>query len=96
MKKIPNIASLAAEAALNTKAAEIENKIRDSTGFITTPQFNRLVKIRFDARMKEAAKNLASYSQVNNALDIAEKNGENIKNLKTFDLSYFIGKSYFG
>ena len=73
---------MATEVALNTKAADIENKIHDSTGFITTPEFDRLSKIRFDARMKEAAKDLAIYSQVNNALDIAGKNGEKIKKTK--------------
>ena len=33
---------LATKATLNTKAAEIENKMPDNTGFITTPEFNKL------------------------------------------------------
>ena len=33
--------------------------------------------------------------QVDNALDIADKNREKMKKLPMFDLSYFIGKSYF-
>ena len=33
--------------ALNTKATETENKIPDTTGFITTPEFNRLTKLNF-------------------------------------------------
>ena len=77
--KILDITNLTTEAALNKTAAETKNKVHDTTGVITTPEFNRLMKIRFDARKKEAAKRLASYSQVNNAFDIANKNGEKIK-----------------
>ena len=49
------------------------DKTTDATDFITTPEFSRLTKISFDARMKEAAKNLASKSQIDNDLDIAKK-----------------------
>ena len=44
--------------------------------------------------MKEAAKSLASKSEIDNALYIADKNREKIKQLKTFDLSYLSGKIY--
>ena len=44
--------------------------------------------------MKEAAKSLASKSEIDNALYIADKNREKIKKLKTFDLSYLSGKIY--
>ena len=72
--KIPDITNLAIKVALNTKATVIENKIPDTTGFITTPEFNRLTKISFDARMKEAAKTLASKSQIDNSFDISDEN----------------------
>ena len=68
--------------ALNTKDTEIENKISDTTGFLTTSEFNRLIKINFDTRMKEAAKNLASKSEVDAALDIALRKLKN--NCKRF------------
>ena len=58
---------------MNTKSKEIENKIPHTTGFISSPEFIRLEKIRFDAIIKEAAKVLPSKIQVDNALDIADK-----------------------
>ena len=39
---------------MSTKATAVENKIPDTTCFITTLDFNRLTKINFDARMTEA------------------------------------------
>ena len=84
--KIPDINNLAKEAALNKKATEIETKIPNTTGFITTREFNRLIKISFAATMKEAAKSLASTSQVYNALDMADENRE--KNRKTSDVCF--------
>ena len=67
----------------------------ETTRFSATPQFNRLTKISSDANMKEAAKSVASKSQVDNALDRAYKNIEKIKKLQAFDLSYISGKSHF-
>ena len=72
--KIPGITNQVAKAALNEKATEINSKIPDSTGFITTPECNRLAKISFDARTKEVAKSVASKVQVDNTLDRADKN----------------------
>ena len=87
---------MATKAALNTKATEIENKLRDdTTDFITTLEFNRLTNISFDVRIIEAAKIFACKNQVNNRLYTAGKNREKIKKLQTFDLSYFSGKSYY-
>ena len=62
--KVRDITNLATRAIFNTKVTEIENKIPDITGSLTTPGFNRLTKICFDARMKEATNILASKSQV--------------------------------
>ena len=72
---------------MNKKATTIETKIPDTTGFITTPEFNRLAKINFDARTKQAAKSLASKIQADNALGLADKNREKNK-LKTFKLFF--------
>ena len=44
--------------------------------------------------MKQEVKSLASESQVDNAFHRADKNREKIKKLQTFNLRYFIGKSY--
>ena len=72
----------------------------NTTGFITTPEFNRLTKISFDARMTEARKSLQvkvkTVSQKDTALDVADKNREKVKKLQTYNLSYFACKNYFG
>ena len=57
---MPGITNLAAKAALNIQITEIKNKVPDTTGFITTPEFNRSRKITFDAKMKEETKSLGS------------------------------------
>ena len=74
---------LTARTALSTTATEIENKIPDATGFITTPEFNRITKIIFDARMKQEAKSLTRKSQVDTARDIADKNREKNRKAST-------------
>ena len=100
--QIPDITNLATKAdllkintALNTKTAETENKIPDTSHFINTPEFNRLTKISFDARMKEVEKSHASKSEVSNALVLGNKNRKNIEKLRTFDSSYFFNKIHF-
>ena len=55
---ISGIVNRATKAALNTKATDIENKTPDTKGFITPPEFSKLTKIHFDARMKETTKRL--------------------------------------
>ena len=54
--KRSDITNLATKAALNTKAREIENNVTDTTSFITIPEFNRLAKLSFDARIKRKQK----------------------------------------
>ena len=82
--KIPEITNLATKDALNTKVTEIESKIPDTRGFVTNPAFTRLTKIIFDTSLTEAAKNLASKSQVDNAIDIANKSREKLVWFKLF------------
>ena len=77
--KILDITSLFNKATLNTKLREVENKIIDITSFICITEFNRLTKKGFDARIKAATKSLARESEVDTALDIADKNREEIK-----------------
>ena len=72
---------LVTTAALNTKSIEIENKkpdisnlvtkapkISDTISFITTSEFNILTKLI-----------IASKSEVNDALDLGDKNRKNKK-----------------
>ena len=61
------------------KVTEIEDKIPDTTGFITTPEFIRLTELSFGARMKEVTKNFATKSKVTTALNLGEENKQNKK-----------------
>ena len=76
---IPGTTNLVTKAALITKSAEIKNETADTTGFITTPEFNGLTKVSFDARMKEATKNLASKDLVDALINAADKKRQKIK-----------------
>ena len=49
--------------ALNANPADIENKIPDTVGFITDPEFNRFTKIIFYIGVTEAAKKLVAKSR---------------------------------
>ena len=91
----------------NTKISGIEKKVSDHNHdkSITTPEFNRLTTENFKARLKQAdlvtktdfdAK-LQSFSKriaSNKTKHLLVEN--ELKKLKTFDLSYFKGKNYFG
>ena len=44
----------------------------NASSFITSPEFNRLTKISFDARMKKVEKSLASKTEVKNATDLGD------------------------
>ena len=104
--KIPDVSSLVKKTNYNTKITEIEKKLTDHNHdkCITTPGFNTLAADIFNARLGEA--NLitktdfdAKLSSLNKKI-MANKSKnllvENESNkLKTFDLSYFIGKRYF-
>ena len=55
---MPSVTGLVTTASLNKKAKEIENKIPETRGFITTPEFKRLTKINFKAETKQEMKGL--------------------------------------
>ena len=55
---MPSVTGLVTTASLNTKPKEIENKIPETRGFITTPEFKRLTKINFKAETKQEIKGL--------------------------------------
>ena len=91
--KIPNISSLVKKADYNKKIIEIEKKLTDHNHdkYITTPEFNTLAADVFNARLAQA--NLVTKTDFE-AREIT-KNENELKKLKTFDLSYFRGKSHF-
>ena len=104
--KIPDVRSLVKKTDYNTKITEIEKKLTDHIHdkYITTPEFNTLPADVFNVRLKWA--NLVtktdfdnSVSSLNGKITINKTKNESIENelrsLKTFDSSYFIGKSHF-
>ena len=90
----------------NTKITEIEKKLTDHNHdkYITTPEFNTLAADVFNARLAQA--NLITKTDFDAKLrrldrKITENKSKNLlaenelNKLKTFDSSYFIGKSHF-
>ena len=53
---------------------------------MTTPEFHKLTKTNFEARMKEATKSLANKTQVDAALDMALRNRKKKKTEKLHGL----------
>ena len=104
--KIPSVRSLVKKADYNTKVTEIESKLNNHNHdkYIDTSEFNKLAANVFNARF--ALANLITKTDFDAKLSrtnrkITENQTEKLlvknqlKKLKTFDLSYFIGKSHF-
>ena len=104
--KIPDVSSLVRKTDYDTKESEIEKKITDHNHkkYITTPEFNNLAARIFTARLAKA--DLVTKADFDNKLQSLSKriisNKTNhllveneLKKLKTFDLSYFKGKGHF-
>ena len=101
--KIPDVSNLVKKTDYNTIVTEIENKLNNHNHdkYIDTQKFNKLSADVFNTRLAQAnlitktdfdfklsrkiTKNKSKHSLVENELN----------KLKTFDLSYFIGKSHF-
>ena len=97
--KIPCISSLLKKTDYNTKITEIEKKLTDHNHdkYITTPEFNTLAVDVFNARLARASlvaktNSDAKLASLNNKVT---SNKNELKKLKTFDSSYFRGKSHF-
>ena len=91
---------------MTQKITEIENKLTDHNHdkYITTPEFNKLAADVFNARLAQAnlitktdfdskLSNLNRKITTNKTKHLLVEN--KLNKLKTFDLSYFIGKSHF-
>ena len=104
--KIPDVNSLVKNADYDTKISDIEKKIADHNHdkYITTQEFNKLgtenfnarlaqanliTKTTFDAKLRSLSKRITS----NKTKHLLVEN--KLKELKTFDLSYFKDKSHF-
>ena len=101
-----SVSSLVKETYHDTKITEIENKLNNHNHdkYITTPEFNTLAADVFNARLAQA--NLITKTDFDFKLsrinrEVTKNKTENllVKNesnkLKTFDSSYFTGKSHF-
>ena len=104
--KIPNVSNLLKKTDYNTKISDIEKKITDHNHdkYITTPEFDRLTTKNFKARLARTI--LITKTDLDTEL---KKNCDRVlsntvkpllvenelKKLKTFDSSYFKGKSHF-
>ena len=104
--KIRDASSLVNKTNYNTKITETEKKLTNHNHdkYITTPEFNTLAVDVFNARL--ARENLVTKTDFDAKLSsINRKTTSNktkhvlveneLKKLKTFDSSYFIGKSHF-
>ena len=101
--KTPDVSNLVKQTDYNTRVTEIENKLTNHNHdkYIGTQEFNKLAavariaqaklitKTDFDAKMS----NLHRKITTNKAKHLLVKN--ELNKLKTFDSSYFIGKSHF-
>ena len=103
---IPDASSLVKKTNYNTKINELEKKVTDHSHdkYITTPEFNTLAASIFNARLAQAnlitktdfdvkLSNLNRKITSNKTKNLFVEN--ELKKLKTFDSSYFIGKSHF-
>ena len=99
------LVSLLKKTDYNTKITEIENKLNNPNHdkYITTPEFNTLAADVFNARLKQG--NLLKKTDFDALLSsfnirVSANTRETLlakdelKKLKTLDLSYFIGKSH--
>ena len=103
--KIPSASNVVKKTDQNTKVTEIENKLNNHNHgkYIDTLDFNNLAADIFNSRLARAnlvtetifdnaLSNIESKIAVNKAKNVSIENG--LKKLRTFDLSYFRGKSH--
>ena len=104
--KIPSVSNLVKKTDYNTKVTEIENKLNNHNHdkYIDTSEFNQLAVDVFNVRLAQAILITktdfnAKLSSLNGKVTQNKTKHLFVKNelnqLKTFDLSYFIGKSQF-
>ena len=104
--KIPDISSLVKKTDYCTKITDIENKVNNHNHdkYIATAEFNKLAANVLNARLAEA--NLITKTDFDGKLSSLERKitqnktkhllvENELNKLKTFDSSYFIGKSNF-
>ena len=104
--KIPSVSNLVKKTDYNTKVTEIENKLNNHNHdkYIDSAEFNKLAANVFNVRIAQA--NLVTKTDfdarllsLNRKITLNKTKHVLVENelnkLKTFDSSYFIGKSHF-
>ena len=105
-KKIPSVSNLVKKTDYNTKITDIENKLTNHNHdkYVNTSEFNTLASNVFNARIAQA--NLITRTDFDSKLSSVNRKitknkskhllvQNELNKLKTFDWSYFIGKSHF-
>ena len=96
--KIPIVGSIVNKTDYKTKISKIEKKLtgHDHNKYIITPEYNTLC---FYCKIKTSNDFDNGVSSINNKIAINKRKNDSIENelkkLKTLNLSYFIGKSHF-
>ena len=103
--KIPSVSNLVKKTDYKTKITEIENKLNhNNEKYIDTQEFNKLTADVFNARIAQANSTTetefdSKLSSLNRKITANKSKHLLVENelnkLKTFDSSYFIGKSHF-
>ena len=90
-----NVRNLVNKADYNNKVTETENKLtkHNHHKYIDTSEFNKLAADVFNARLAQV--NLITNIKITNNKSKHLLVENELKKLKTFDSSYFIGKSHF-
>ena len=106
INKIRSVSNLVEKTVYDTKISELEEKLTDQKNdkYITTPEFNKLTAENFAARLAQANLRIKTDFHAK-LLSLNRKFTSNktrhlliekeLKQSKTFDLGYFIGKSHF-
>ena len=105
--KIPSVSNLVKKTDYNSKITEVGNKLNNDNHdkYITTPEFNKVAADVFNARIAQAILITktdfdSKFSSLNRKITANKTKHLLVENelnkLKTFDSSYFIGKSHFG
>ena len=103
---MPDVSNLVKKTGYNTKITEIENKLNNHNHdrYTDTQEFNKLAADVFNARLAEAKLVIkrdfeAKLSSLNRKVTHNKTKRLLVENelnkLKSFNLSYFIGKSHF-
>ena len=80
---------------LKKKIEDVDKKITNNSKVIKTKEIKRFITTNFNTRIIETPQKRTTKKQLENALDLGDKNREKIKKLQTFDLTYFNGECYF-